>query len=67
MNCYLLKNNLLLAANNMFQISNSYILLSAQENMHEFGGSDYFVLLIVALIFALGVYTLLKFRKNKDF
>ncbi len=35
--------------------------------MSEFGGSDYFVLFIVALIFGLGIYTLLKFRKNKDF
>lgn len=35
--------------------------------MYEFGGSEIFILLIVALIFALGIYTLLKFRKNKNF
>ena len=48
-------------------ILKSTILLSAQNNMSEFGGSDYFILLIVAFIFGLGIYTLLKFRKNKDF
>jgi len=43
------------------------ILLAAENTMGEFGGSDYFILLIVAFIFGLGIYTLLKFRKNKDF
>lgn len=35
--------------------------------MYEFGLSDFFIVLVVALFFAIGVYTLLKFKKNKDF
>jgi heme/copper-type cytochrome/quinol oxidase subunit 2 len=35
--------------------------------MNDFGVSEVFILLVVALIFGLGIYTLLKFRKNKDF
>lgn len=35
--------------------------------MYEIGGSEVFILVIVALVFALGIYTLLKFRKNKNF
>ena len=42
-------------------------LLSATNTMNEFGGSEIFILLIVALIFSFGIYTLLKFRKNKNF
>ena len=42
-------------------------LLTAENTMNEFGGSEIFILLVVALIFGLGIYTLLKFRKNKDF
>ena len=35
--------------------------------MYKIGGGDIFVLIFVAGIFTFGVYTLLKFRKNKDF
>jgi hypothetical protein len=42
-------------------------LLSATNTMNDFGVSEVFILLVVALIFGLGIYTLLKFRKNKDF
>ncbi len=42
-------------------------LLAAENTMNEFGGSEIFIVFIVALIFGLGIYTLLKFRKNKDF
>lgn len=34
--------------------------------MYEFGGSELFILLLVVAVFALGVYTLIKFRKNKN-
>jgi hypothetical protein len=50
-----------------FLIFNSKFLISSQNTMNEFGGSEIFIVLIVALIFGLGIYTLLKFRKNKDF
>ncbi|HXB38927.1 MAG TPA: hypothetical protein VNZ49_00205 [Bacteroidia bacterium] len=43
------------------------ILLASTNGMYEFGGSEIFILLIVAIVFALGIYTLLKFRKNKNF
>lgn len=43
------------------------VLLEAQNNMYEIGGSEIFILLVVALFFGLGIYTLLKFRKNKNF
>jgi len=43
------------------------MLLAVENNMYEFGGSEIFILVIVAIIFALGIYTLLKFRKNKNF
>lgn len=43
------------------------MLLAVENKMYEFGGSEIFVLFIVALIFGLGIYTLLKFRKSKDF
>ena len=43
------------------------ILLSAENSMNEFGGGDLFILCIVAIVFGLGIYTLVKFRKNKDF
>lgn len=43
------------------------MLLANETNMYEFGGSEIFILLIVALIFGLGIYTLIKFRKNKNF
>ena len=42
-------------------------LLTATNTMNEFGGSEVFILCIVALIFGLGIYTLLKFKKNKNF
>jgi len=35
--------------------------------MYEFGGSEIFILLLVAFIFGLGIYTLRKFMKNKNF
>lgn len=50
-----------------FSHLNSHILLAAENTMNEFGGSEIFIVFIVALIFGLGIYTLLKFRKNKDF
>ncbi len=43
------------------------ILLAAENSMYEVGASDYFILFIVALIFGIGIYTLLKFKKNKNF
>jgi hypothetical protein len=43
------------------------IFLSAENSMNEFGGGDIFIVCVVALIFGLGIYTLLKFRKNKNF
>jgi heme/copper-type cytochrome/quinol oxidase subunit 2 len=43
------------------------MLLTVENKMYEFGGSEIFVLFIVALVFGLGIYTLLKFRKNKNF
>jgi len=38
-----------------------------EDNMYEFGLSEFFVLAIVIIIFCLGIYTLVKFMKNKDF
>jgi hypothetical protein len=43
------------------------MLLSNVNKMYEFGGSEIFILLIVTLIFGLGIYTLRKFMKNKNF
>lgn len=43
------------------------MLLAVENKMYEFGGSEIFILLIVAIVFGLGIYTLLKFRKSKDF
>lgn len=43
------------------------MLLAVENKMYDFGGSEIFILLIVAIIFGLGIYTLLKFRKNKNF
>ena len=47
--------------------TNKHNLLTATETMNEFGGSEIFILIIVALIFGFGIYTLLKFKKNKNF
>jgi hypothetical protein len=46
---------------------NNHSLLSATNTMNEFGASEIFIVIVVALIFGLGIYTLLKFRKNKNF
>ena len=46
---------------------NSHSVLSATNNMNEIGASEIFIVIIVALIFGLGIYTLLKFKKNKNF
>ncbi|MBC7865417.1 MAG: hypothetical protein IAF38_20750 [Bacteroidia bacterium] len=35
--------------------------------MYKTGPGDIFVVVIVAAIFILGIYVLLKFRKNKNF
>lgn len=35
--------------------------------MFEIGPGEIFILLLIGGIFSLGVYTLLKFRKNKNF
>ena len=35
--------------------------------MYETGPGDIFVVIFIAVIFILGIYTLLKFRKNKNF
>jgi hypothetical protein len=43
------------------------LFLRAENNMYEFGGSDLFILLVVVAVFILGIYTLVKFRKNKNF
>jgi hypothetical protein len=43
------------------------ILLAAATNISDFGGSELFILFIIAIIFSLGIYTLVKFRKNKNF
>lgn len=43
------------------------MLLSAESNMYDFGLSEVLVIFIVALFFGLGIFTLLKFRKNKNF
>jgi len=51
----------------MMPFINKHSLLSATNTMNEFGGSEIFILFIVALIFGLGIYTLLKFKKNKNF
>lgn len=45
----------------------SQSVLSAEDSMNEFGASDVFIICIVSLIFIVGIYTLLKFRKNKNF
>jgi hypothetical protein len=42
------------------------MLLAAKNTMYDFGGSEIFILLIVAIIFGLGIYTLVKFRKSKN-
>ena len=46
---------------------NNHSLLSSTNTMNEFGGSEIFIVIIVALVFGLGIYTLLKFKKNKNF
>jgi hypothetical protein len=38
-----------------------------EDNMYEFGLSEFFVLAIVIIVFCLGIYTLIKFMKSKDF
>lgn len=43
------------------------MLLAVENKMYDFGGSEIFVILIVACVFGLGIYTLVKFRKSKDF
>ncbi len=43
------------------------MLLAAENSMYQIGGSEIFIIAIVALVFALGIYTLVKFRKNKNF
>ena len=43
------------------------MLLAAQNTMYEIGGSEIFIIAIVAIVFGLGIYTLVKFRKNKNF
>lgn len=43
------------------------ILLRAATDISDFGASEVFILFIVALVFGLGIYTLVKFRKNKNF
>jgi hypothetical protein len=43
------------------------MLLAAENTMYEMGGSEIFILLIVAIVFGLGIYTLVRFRKSKDF
>lgn len=43
------------------------VILAAENKMYDFGGSEIFVIAIVAIVFGLGIYTLLKFRKNKNF
>ncbi len=43
------------------------IFLTASTDISEFGASEIFIVAVVAIIFALGIYTLLKFRKNKNF
>jgi len=43
------------------------MLLRAATDISEFGASEIFIVAIVAIVFALGIYTLLKFRKNKNF
>jgi hypothetical protein len=35
--------------------------------MYEFGGGEIFIIILVALGFGLGIYTLRKFMKNKNF
>ena len=52
---------------NMIPASGLPVLLSAENSMNDFGASEIFILLVIVLIFALGIYTLLKFRKNKNF
>lgn len=36
-------------------------------DMYKIDGGDIFVVVFVAGVFIFGIYTLLKFRKNKDF
>ena len=38
-----------------------------ENNMYEFGMSEFVVIAIVAIVFIIGVYTLVKFLKSKDF
>ncbi len=40
-------------------------LLKAENTMYEFGASEIFITVLVALVFFLGIYTLYKFSKNK--
>ena len=42
------------------------VLLAAENNMYTIGGSEIFILAFVACFFALGIYTLVKFRKSKN-
>jgi hypothetical protein len=43
------------------------MLLRASTDISEFGASEIFVVAVVVVILAAGIYTLLKFRKNKNF
>lgn len=46
----------------------SYICTMQNENtMYEFGLSEIVVISIVAIVFCVGVYTLVRFFKSKDF
>ncbi|MGZ3863254.1 MAG: hypothetical protein ACXVPN_12605 [Bacteroidia bacterium] len=42
------------------------VLLAAENNMYTLGGGEIFIIALVACVFALGIYTLVKFRKSKN-
>ena len=43
------------------------MLLSNENSMYDIGISEVFIIAFVVIVFALGIYTLRKFLKNKDF
>ncbi len=43
------------------------MLLRNENSMYDIGLSEMIIVLFIALVFVLGIYTLRKFLKNKNF
>lgn len=43
------------------------MLLSNENTMYDLGLSEIFIIAFVVVVFGLGIYTLRKFLKNKNF